>query len=120
MIPKESNQLLADWVSRGFYGPMLDAGITILLYASSMLHSKTATIDGEWSTVGIAHLDRLSLTFNYETNLEFIDKDFAAEMNKVFESDAARCEVVDPRDWRDSNPMARLTETALVPLRPVL
>lgn len=120
MVPKDSNHVIADWVSRGFFGQMLDAGITILLYASSMMHSKTATIDGQWSTVGTANIDRLSLSFNYESNVEVIDPGFAAEMEKVFRSDSEHCEVVSPRAWRQRHPMARLTELALVPLRPVL
>ncbi|GAA1141563.1 phospholipase D-like domain-containing protein [Nesterenkonia lutea] len=120
MVPKASNHVLGDWVSRGFYGQMLDSGISILLYATSMMHSKTATIDGEWSTIGTANIDRLSLSFNYESNVEIVDEGFAAEMEKVFRSDAEHCEAVDPRRWRDRNPMARATEFALIPFRPVL
>lgn len=120
MVPKDSNHILADWVSRGFYGQLLDAGVTILLYAASMIHAKTATIDGEWSTVGTANIDRLSLSFNYETNVEIVDPDFAAEMEKVFESDTEHCEVLSSPRWRDRHPMARFAETVLIPLRPIL
>ncbi|RJN32525.1 phospholipase D-like domain-containing protein [Nesterenkonia natronophila] len=120
MVPKESNHVIADWVSRGFFGQMLDAGITILLYASSMMHSKTATIDGEWSTIGTANIDRLSLSFNYESNVEVVDPGFAQEMERVFRSDMAHCEDVRPQAWRARHPMARVTELALKPLRPVL
>lgn len=120
MVPEESNHVLADWVSRGFFGQLLDAGISILLYTTSMTHSKIATVDGEWSTVGTANIDRLSLTFNYETNVEIIDPGFAAEMEKIFQSDAEHCEVLSSPEWRDRHPVARATETALVPLRPWL
>lgn len=120
MIPKESNHPVADWVSRGFYGQLLDAGVTLLLYSASMLHAKTATIDGEWSTVGTANIDRLSLSFSYETNLEVIDQSFAAEMERIFIADAEHCEVIDSPQWRDRHPMARAVEAALVPLRPIL
>lgn len=120
MIPKDSNHVLADWVSRGFFGEMLDAGITIRLYASSMMHSKTATIDGEWSTIGTANIDRLSLSFNYEANVEVIDPAFASEMEKVFLSDMEHCETVSRNAWRGRHPVARVTEGALQPLRPLL
>ena len=120
MVPKESNHVVADWVARGFYGQLLDAGITILLYASSMIHAKTATIDGEWSTVGSANIDRLSLSYNYETNVEIIDPRFAAEMEKIFEADSEHCDVLNSSDWRDRHPMARAVELALRPLRPWL
>ncbi|WP_016997606.1 phosphatidylserine/phosphatidylglycerophosphate/cardiolipin synthase family protein [Kocuria atrinae] len=120
MVPKDSNHILADWVSRGFYGQLLDAGVTILLYAASMIHAKTATIDGEWSTVGTANIDRLSLSFNYETNVEIVDPDFAAEMEKVFKADTEHCEILSSPRWRDRHPMARFAETVLIPLRPIL
>ena len=120
MVPKDSNHILADWVSRGFYGQLLDAGVTILLYAAAMIHAKTATIDGEWSTVGTANLDRLSLSFNYETNVEIVDPDFAAEMEKVFLADCEDCETLSSPRWRDRHPMARFAETVLIPLRPIL
>lgn len=120
MVPKESNHVIADWVSRGFFGPMLKAGITILLFTSSMMHSKTATIDGEWSTIGTANIDRLSLSFNYESNIEVVDPGFAAEMEKVFRSDREHCEEVHPERWNSRRRMARVTEFALKPFRPVL
>lgn len=120
MVPKESNHVVADWVSRGFYGELLDAGITILLYTSSMIHAKTATIDGEWATVGTANLDRLSLSYNYETNVEVIDPRFATEMEKTFLADSQHCEAIRSSDWRDRHPMARAVEIALMPLRPIL
>lgn len=120
MVPKNSNHIVADWASRGFYGQLLDAGITLLLYTSSMIHAKTATIDGEWSTVGTANIDRLSLSYNYETNVEIIDPRFAVELEKVFLADAEHCEVIDSAQWRERHPMARVVEHALRPLRPLL
>lgn len=120
MIPKDSNHILADWVSRGFYGQLLDAGISVLLYAACMVHAKTATIDGEWSTVGTANLDRMSLSFNYETNVEIIDRSFAEQMEKVYRADCEHCEELSSPRWRDRHPMARVAEAVLAPLRPLL
>ncbi|WP_342667737.1 phospholipase D-like domain-containing protein [Arthrobacter castelli] len=119
MVPRDSNHVLGDWVSRGFFGELLEAGVSILRYTSSMMHAKTATVDGQWSTVGTANIDRLSLTFNYETNVEIIDPKFAAELEKVFRSDAEHCEQLSSA-WHDRHPMVRVAEAALVPLRPWL
>lgn len=120
MVPEESNHVVADWVSRGFYGQLLDAGITILLYRAAMIHAKVATIDGEWSTVGSANIDRLSLSYNYETNIEIIDPRFAAEMEKIYQADSEHCMELRSPQWRKRHPFAWLVETALVPLRPLL
>ena len=120
MVPKESNHVLADWVSRGFYGELIEGGITLLLFSASMIHAKTATVDGEWSTVGSCNIDRLSLSFNYETNSEITDRGFAQAMEEIFLADAEHCETVDSASWRKRHPMARAAEIALMPLRPFL
>lgn len=120
MVPERSNHVVADWVSRGFYGQLLDGGITILLYRASMIHAKVATIDGQWSTVGTANIDRLSLSYNYETNVEIIDSRFAAELEKIYRADSEHCTVLSSPEWRHRHPLTRAVEAALVPLRPWL
>ena len=120
MVPKDSNHIVADWVSRGFYAELLEAGITILLYKACMIHAKTATVDGQWSTVGTANIDRLSLGYNYETNIGVLDPEFAAQMERIFAADARHCERVDHPRWEDRHGLARVIETLLRPLRPLL
>ena len=120
MVPEDSNHIVADWASRGFFGKMLEAGITILLYRASMIHAKTATVDGIWSTVGSANVDRLSLGFNYESNVVVVDRDFAARMEEIFALDAQRAVRIDTPRWEDRHGLARVVEALLVPLRPLL
>lgn len=119
MVPQESNHILGDYLSRGFFEQMLRSDVTVLLYTAAMIHSKIATVDGMWSTVGTANIDRLSLTFNYETNVEVIDPDFATEMEKAFLSDAEHCKVLGS-DFMDRHPLAQVAERALRPMRPFL
>lgn len=120
MLPEKSNHVIVDWVARGFYGELLDAGVRILLYRPAMNHSKIATVDGEWATVGTANLDRLSLALNYETNLEVFHPSFARAVEQVFEADFAYCFEVDPKKWNERTHVEQLTEALLVPFRPFL
>ena len=120
VVPEKSNHIVADWLSRGFYTTLLRENITVLLYRHAMIHAKTATIDGQWSTVGTANIDRLSLRFNYETNLEILDGDFAADMEEIFAADSENCRQVDLEEWSRRHPAARFAEAVLVPLRPLL
>ena len=120
IVPHFSNHIVADWLSRTLYERLLRGGVRLLRFENAMVHAKTATIDGQWSTVGTANIDRLSLSFNYETNVEIVDPDFAAEMEKVFLADSEHCEELSSPRWRDRHPMARVAETILVPLRPFL
>lgn len=94
--------------------------MTILLYRNAMIHAKTATIDGSWSTVGSANIDRLSLTGNYEINLEIHDDTFASDMQKIFDVDSENCRVLTLDEWQDRQMIARFSEAVLVPLRPLL
>ena len=86
-MPATSNHVVADWLSRGYYGELLEAGVRIFRFQGAMVHAKTATIDGRWRTVGTANIDRLSMTGNYEVNVEFIDPAMAAEMERIFDTD---------------------------------
>jgi len=90
---------MADWLSRGFYGTLLRSGVQLWLFQDAMVHAKTATIDGHWSTIGTANIDRLSLTGNYEINLEIIDDDFAARMEAIFETDRSNARRLEPDEW---------------------
>ena len=80
---------MADWLSRGFYGTLLRAGVRLLLYQGAMVHAKTATIDGQWSTIGTANIDRLSLVGNYEINMEVFNADVARQMEEIFAVDSS-------------------------------
>src|SRR4051795_8681638 len=99
---------------------MLRAGVTVLLYQNAMIHAKTATIDGEWSTIGTANIDRLSLTGNYEINLEIVDRALAATMEHVFEVDSSNCRPLTEEEWESRHVVARVSEAILAPLRPFL
>src|SRR5262249_22472497 len=59
LLPWQSNHVTADWLARGFFQTCLRHGIRIFGYQNAMIHAKSATIDGIWSTVGTANLDRL-------------------------------------------------------------
>ncbi|MFT3887410.1 MAG: phospholipase D-like domain-containing protein [Arachnia sp.] len=119
IVPAQSNHVVADWLSRGFYAHLLDSGIRLFLYQQAMVHSKTATIDGVWSTIGTANLDRVSLMGNYELNLEITDPDVARFMEKVFLRDESNCIELNQLRWRERSLVAKATEALLSPWRPI-
>ena len=120
LLPLVSNHVVTDWLSRGFYGEMLRAGIQIHRYREHMVHAKTATIDGRWSTIGTANIDRLSLQGNYEINLEILDADLAAQMHEVFTADLSKADRLDLHEWERRRVISRVYEWILKPLRPLL
>lgn len=120
LVPKISNHVVTDWLSRGFYGRLLRGGVEIHRYVGHMVHAKTATIDGEWTTIGTANIDRLSLLGNYEINLEILDAGLAAGMREFFDQDCDRSEQLLLDEWMRRPLMARAYEWILKPLGPLL
>jgi cardiolipin synthase len=100
LVPLHSNHTLVDWVSHGYFAECMEAGIRILGYQHAMLHAKTCTIDGKWSTVGTANIDRLSSLGNFEINVEIYSSEFAAVMCQLFERDTADVKPIDLEEWK--------------------
>lgn len=120
LVPRVSNHVVTDWLSRGFYGRLLSGGVEIHRYTNHMVHAKTATIDGQWTTVGTANIDRLSLTGNYEINLEILDAGLAQGMYEIFTEDLAKADRLDLHEWEQRPFINRLYEAILRPLGPLL
>ncbi len=120
LLPDTSNHIVADWLARGFYSTLLAGGVKLLIYQNAMVHAKTATIDGVWSTIGTANIDRLSLAGNYEINVEFYDEALAEHMEQIFENDSTNAKRLTLEEWRERPLIAKFSETVLLPLRPLL
>ncbi|MCW2802067.1 MAG: putative cardiolipin synthase [Propionibacteriaceae bacterium] len=120
IVPAESNHIVADWLSRGYYSQLLRGGVRLFLYQQAMVHAKTATIDGQWSTIGTANLDRISLLGNYEINLEVFDPDVARQMEEIFAIDSSNTVELTSENWHRRHAMVKFSEAVLTPLRPLL
>lgn len=120
LLPRESNHVIADWLARRHFEELLDAGVRIFGYEAIMIHSKTATIDGVWSTVGTANIDRISLLGNYEANIEIYSRELAAQMERMFELDKTNAREITLEEWRNRSLFAKVAERALASLSPLV
>lgn len=116
LVPWVSNHILVDWLARGLFTECLQAGMRVFGY-HSMLHAKTATIDGTWSTIGTANLDRLSSVGNYELNIEIYNNELARQMEDLFLSDLANAHEITLERWIARPWYSMLGERILAPLR---
>ena len=120
LVPWQSNHIAADWVTRGYFDTCLRAGIRVYGYLHYMIHAKTCTIDGVWSTLGTANLDRLSEIGNYEINVEIYDRMFAREMEAIFAADKTNAFELTRERWEARPWYVKASEMLLSPLRPAL
>lgn len=112
MLPSRTDSWLALNAAHSYYEDLLEAGVKIYERKMRLLHSKTATIDGVWSTVGSSNLDWRSLISNDELNVVVLGPEFAAQTKAIFATDLADSEQITVADW-DARPLGdRLKEAA--------
>ena len=117
LLPLTSNHIVADWVARGYFTECLGSGIRIFGYRRAMVHAKTCTIDGQWSTIGTANLDRLSAVGNYEVNVEVYSDELARQMEEIFAVDKTNATEITLATWNHRPWYVKLSEFILAPLR---
>lgn len=117
LVPQKSNHSIVDLLARPVYDRLLKAGATIWLYQHTVIHSKTATIDGYWSTIGSANLDGRSL-INYEINVFVEDEAFAVRMEEMYKDDLSNCKKARLHQFDHPSRYQLFLEKLAYPLRP--
>ncbi len=120
LLPARSNHAMADALAHRQFDELLSAGVRIFLYRDFMVHAKTATIDGAWTTVGTANLDRWSMLGNYEINVEVHSQDVARQMEAMFEFDLENAHEVLLEEWRRRPFRMYVAERTLRSLAPLM
>ncbi|HZM47185.1 MAG TPA: cardiolipin synthase [Burkholderiales bacterium] len=111
ILPGNTDSWLVFHAGRSYYAELLGAGVKIYERRGALLHSKTALIDGVWSTVGSTNLDWRSFLHNYEVNAVILGQDFGAQMQAMFEKDIASSNPITLEQWERRSISDRLRET---------
>lgn len=110
VLPGRSDATLVLHAGRSYYDAMLEAGVRIHEMQHTVMHAKTAVIDGVFSTVGSSNLDWWSIVTNNELNVIVLGEGFGADMNALFEKDRAESEPITLDTWRQRALHRRLLE----------
>ena len=100
IVPGKSDVPVVRHAARKLHGRLLEAGIQLYEWQGSILHSKTAVIDGRWCTVGTYNLDARSLRFNLEVVAAVEDGAIAGAMEDRFNEDLEHTRPVSLEEWR--------------------
>ncbi len=112
VLPGVSDHGLVMHAGRSFYEPLLANGVKIYQLQVAVLHAKTAVIDGTWSTVGSANIDRRSFLHNYELNVVVLDPAFGRDMESAFDEDLRDSRQITLEEWRRRPISDRIKEFA--------
>lgn len=100
MLAGVTDSALVFHAGRSHYHELLKAGVKIHERRDALMHSKTAVIDGVWSTVGSTNLDWRSFLHNEEVNAVVLGKEFGDQMRTAFERDVAQSDLITLEEWR--------------------
>ncbi len=112
LFPSQSDEALIVPAERSHYKALLKSGVKIYEWQGEMLHSKTATIDGVWSTVGTSNLDWWSIARDNELNVIILGHSVGDEMNLMFEDDLKNSRQVMLNQWKHRGLQERIKEIA--------
>ncbi|MEP7294716.1 MAG: cardiolipin synthase [Burkholderiales bacterium] len=110
VLPSSTDSALVFHAGRSYYDELLEAGIKIYERQGALLHAKTATIDGVWSTVGSTNLDWRSFLHNQEVNAVVLGSEFGAQMRAAFDADVAQSAQITLDAWRERSMALRVKE----------
>ncbi len=112
ILPSYTDSWLVFHTGRSYYEELLIAGVKIYERRDLLLHSKTALIDGVWSTIGSTNLDWRSFLHNDEVNAVILGQTFGAQMQAMFDKDLASSNAITLEQWNQRSIGMRLKEMA--------
>jgi len=99
VLPSATDSWLVFHAGRAHYERLLRGGLKLYERKDVLLHSKTALIDGVWSTIGSTNLDWRSFLHNQEVNAVIIGQEFGDRMRASFERDLAASKQITLEEW---------------------
>ena len=83
IVPKKNDSKLVHYASRARYGELARSGVKIMSFRGGLLHSKTITVDNDFSLIGSVNLDMRSFWLNFELTLFVYNKEFTGRLRAV-------------------------------------
>lgn len=120
IVPEQSDRGIADAAARGYFEPLLETGVTLLLHGHGVLHAKSMVVDEEIAMLGTANLDRRSLFLNYELMLLIFDEGVAKQLYGIHETYAEKSRRVDPEQWSQRSQWEKIGSDTAKLFSPVL
>jgi cardiolipin synthase len=120
VLPAKVDSFLVRYASQAYKGDLLQSGVRIALFEKGLLHTKSATVDGELSLFGSMNLDPRSLHLNFEITLAIYDADFTAQLRQLQQTYLAQSKWMSLEVWQARPLRIRLAENSLRLLGPLL
>jgi cardiolipin synthase len=120
VLPQKSDQRLMDWAMRGQLRFFRHIKACFIVSPPPFDHSKLCTVDGEWSLVGSSNWDTRSFRLNFEFDLEIVDRELTARLDRLIDDKISRGKRISPEMFAREPIYLRLRNAAARLLMPYL
>lgn len=120
IVPARVDSRLVRFASQAFKGDLLQAGVRIANFQGGLLHTKSVTIDGQFSLFGSLNLDPRSLRLNFEISLAIYNRQFTALLRELQQSYIDQSELMDLATWQQRPLRQRTAENFARLMGPLL
>lgn len=90
IVPQRGDVTFVQWAVEATLERLTKRGVRAFAYRDEVLHSKSAVVDSQRSTIGSYNLDHRSFRYNLEVNLAIDSSAFGAVMKRSVEQDIER------------------------------
>lgn len=120
IVPAKLDSQLVSLSGQAAYGGLIAAGVRVLQFEKGLLHTKSVTVDGEFSLFGSLNLDPRSLYLNFEVTLAVYDPTFTANLEALQARYAKNSRPVKMSEWQQRGWAAPLLESSASLFNPLL
>jgi cardiolipin synthase len=107
---EHTDHRLSRWAGHRYFERLLKAGVQILEYDRTLLHTKAVIVDQQLCCVGSPNMNQRSLSLDDEVAVVAFDPMLAGELLHDFESDRTDCRSIALDEWTGRGAWPRLRE----------
>jgi cardiolipin synthase A/B len=112
MVPaaEASDMPMVQHAAHRNFARLLELGVRIFEFPTTLIHQKVMVVDGCWSAVGSTNFDDRAFEINDEITVGIHSAAFAKKMEKLFERDQKACHELDAKSWAKRGTFHRLKD----------
>ncbi len=120
ILPEKNDSILVHYASQAHYQELAESGVKIMLFHGGLLHSKTITVDNEFSLLGSVNLDMRSFWLNFEATLFIYDHSFTEQLRQVQKQYEQESNLLDHKKLAKRPAIRRFKENVALLIGPLL
>lgn len=120
IVPKNNDSRLVGYASKARYESLAEAGVQIYLFEGGLLHSKTITVDNDFSLFGSVNLDMRSFWLNFEATLFIYNIDFTKKLRDIQKCYIKQSYLLNLEQYKQRSKIQQFKENAALLIGPLL